>query len=79
MAAAIPDLITTREAAELLGVRPRMVRRLIEQGHLAPVPVGTWEHLYERAEVEALAAARRAHPPVRGQTWRRPEPEALAA
>jgi len=68
------ELMTTTEAAELLGVSGRQVRRLAHERRLSLARFGPWLVL-DRAEVEALAAERRSNPPRRG----RPRREAIAA
>ena len=77
----IPTIITCREAAQLLGVGPREVRRLVALGRLEAAPVDSYQHLFLAADVEALAEARRLNPPKPTGRPRkqRPEPEALAA
>lgn len=64
------DLITTGEAARLLGVRPGTVRSYIARGYLTPAKYGR-DWLIRRAQVEAL----KADPPRR--TGRPPSEEAL--
>lgn len=53
--------MSTREAAELLGVSRTTIRHMIERGDLAPVLQGPGirgAQFFDRADVEALAAAR---------------------
>lgn len=54
----MPAWITTSQTAELLGVDPRHVRRLITHGRLTgkQLPTGTW--LVERETAEHYRAAR---------------------
>lgn len=52
------NLITSREAAPLLGVSERYVRLLAARGHLAAAIETPWGRLFERTEVERLAAER---------------------
>ncbi|NAZ17899.1 helix-turn-helix domain-containing protein [Glutamicibacter soli] len=52
------ELIVTAEVAERLGVTPRHVSRLVDEGKLAPVfkaPGIRGAYLFDRTEVEALA------------------------
>jgi len=59
---AMPDLITSPEAAAMLGVSVRTVHRKIEEGRLTPakkLPGPTGAYLFNRADVEALAQQRR--------------------
>jgi excisionase family DNA binding protein len=56
------DLIGTAEVARVLGKSTRTVHRMVADGRLTPTMiapggyVGTW--LFDRAEIEALAAER---------------------
>lgn len=53
------DLIGTQEAAAILGVSHRTVKRLAQKGKLAhavKMPGETGAYLFNRADVEALAA-----------------------
>jgi excisionase family DNA binding protein len=60
-------LLTTVQAAERLGVRPRRVRGLVDEGRL-PVAVRRPRRLLvHAADVEALAAEREANPPRPGR------------
>lgn len=55
------DPLTTKQAAEVLRTDRKGVRRLIERGALVPVqklPGLTGAYLFDRADVEALAAER---------------------
>jgi excisionase family DNA binding protein len=45
------NLITTKSAAEILGVTPVRVRQLIQQGRLAAEKRGR-DHLLDRKEIE---------------------------
>jgi excisionase family DNA binding protein len=51
--AATPALVDVNAAAEVLGVSPQMVRKLISNGQLAAVRVGTAVRL-QQAEVLAF-------------------------
>lgn len=56
-----PDQITVKQAAELLGVSPATVKRLALSGELPPAskfPTVTGGYLFERADVERVAATR---------------------
>jgi excisionase family DNA binding protein len=53
-------LVTTSEAAPLLGVTERYVRLLAAEGRLVAAIKTPWGRLFERAEVERLAAERHA-------------------
>lgn len=48
----IADWLTTKEAAQLLGVTPGRILQLIKAGHLHPLKRGR-DHFVLRAEVEA--------------------------
>lgn len=55
----LDDLLTTAQAAEILGKTPRTVQRMVAAGLLTPattLPGKTGAHLFDRAEVERLAA-----------------------
>jgi len=56
-------LLTSPEAAAVLGVGPRRARQLAEAGVLRPAIVTPWGRLFERTEVERLAAERGASRP----------------
>jgi len=45
---------TTRDAAERLGVSPRMVRKLIKQGLMISVRVGN-QHILDEHEINRVA------------------------
>ena len=50
------DAVNTREAAAILGVSPRTVRRWARKGSLTEIDVGPYpEYRFDRAAVEALA------------------------
>ena len=53
-------LLTTTEAAPLLGVTDRRVRQLAEAGLLRAAIDTPWGRLFDRAEIERLAAERKA-------------------
>jgi excisionase family DNA binding protein len=53
-------LITTGEAARLLGVTPRRVRQIVAAGRLAPVFATPLGRLYSPQEVERLRREREA-------------------
>ena len=58
-----PDLIPTAEAAEALGVHVATISRMVTRGDLAPavkVPGKRGAYLFNRADVDALAAQRSA-------------------
>lgn len=49
----IPDLVSKAQAAEILGVSPQAVQKMIEKGRLAGAQVGTtW--VFRRVAVEAF-------------------------
>lgn len=52
------ELVTTEEAAEMLGLSGRMVRYLVEEGELRPLPLRQRWFVFERKQVEDLAARR---------------------
>lgn len=55
------QLLSTREAARVLGITRSAVARLVLRGRLQPaftLPGKTGAHLFDRATVEALAAER---------------------
>lgn len=51
------DVMTTRQAAERLGMSQSAVRRMVYRGELWGAKLAGWMYLY-RPEVEALAKAR---------------------
>ena len=58
-----PDLVTTREAATLLGCDPSTVNRLVKAGHLTPArtvdgQVRVAMYLFKRADVRKLGIKR---------------------
>lgn len=59
------ELLTVEQAAELLGTRPRFIRRLIEQRRIAYTKLGRFVRL-QRADLEAFVAAGRVEPHVSG-------------
>jgi excisionase family DNA binding protein len=55
-----PTLVDTREAAQLLGVHPRTIRRAAADGALRPVRLREWSPLrFRRDDLEAFLAADR--------------------
>lgn len=51
----LDDLLTTAQAAEILGKHPRTVQRMVASGALVPattLPGKTGAHLFARSEVE---------------------------
>lgn len=63
-----PDLLTTRQAAELLGLRDiRTIRRYIRNGHLdgAPLPGRQWRVSLESVHALLAAQPRRIRPTAR--------------
>jgi excisionase family DNA binding protein len=57
----IPDLVSKAEAAEILGMTPQAVQKMIAGGRLKGAMVGkTW--VFRRAEVERMAVGRAAVP-----------------
>jgi excisionase family DNA binding protein len=62
--------LTVREATEILGVKEREVRRLIETGRLKSTRVGTM-HLLDRRSVEAYRRRPRGRPTRRSLRRRR--------
>ena len=58
--------ITKREAADLLGVTPSSVHRMMDRGELVPTSMFTTPdgrvimHMFRRSDVERLAARRAA-------------------
>jgi excisionase family DNA binding protein len=56
----MPDLITTREASDLLGVVVSTVTRMVERGDLTPVQkLASGQLLFDRETVQALAEKRK--------------------
>jgi excisionase family DNA binding protein len=51
------DVMTTKQAAERLGMSQSAVRRMVQRGELWGAKVAGWMYLY-RPEVEALAKER---------------------
>ena len=49
-------LLTTNDVAEILGVTPRTIRRLVASGQLRPVYVGRLPRFTE-AEIQAYCSA----------------------
>ena len=55
------ELLTTREAARLLGVTPAGLRRMVTRGELRAVQIGRRGRLrYRREDLEALVRERNA-------------------
>ena len=57
----MPDLVTTHEAAEILGVSVFQIARLAQRGDLVPsvqAPGKRGARFFDRAAVQALAAER---------------------
>lgn len=51
------ELLTTAQAAELLGRRRQTIRNYVQSGRLVPaqkLPASTGTYLFRRADVEAL-------------------------
>ncbi len=53
------DLVSSAEAAVILGCRSHNVRRLAREGRLRPAVVARIGRLFRRSDVEKLAAERR--------------------
>lgn len=53
-----PELLTTGEAAAILGLGPGMVRVLANTGRLPALRTSTGLRLYRRRDVDRLRAAR---------------------
>lgn len=66
------DYLTPKDAAEILGISPDMVRVLSRQGVLRTYYTAGGRRLFRPDDVRRLAEARRANPPRRGP---RPRPE----
>lgn len=66
------QLVSTREAAALLNVTPQAVRNLAREGAILPIDLGTRAMHFDRADVQRLAAARRAAPPKPGPRPKEP-------
>lgn len=61
IAPAPAELIPTSTAAELLGVTPRQVARLVKRGSIAPalkLPGTTGAYLFDPAHIRASSGAR---------------------
>lgn len=77
------DYLFRDEAAELLGVTPHRVSRLVKAGQLTDVDAvlvgNVWRPRLLRAEVEALKARRDATPNLKrgGRPRKHPRPEAM--
>lgn len=57
----IPDLVSKAEAAKIIGISHQAVQQMVANGRLKGAQVGTtW--VFRRAEVERLAAGRKAVP-----------------
>jgi excisionase family DNA binding protein len=54
----IPDLVSKAQAAEILGVSPQAVQKMVDKGRLAGAQAGTtW--VFRRVVVERMAAGRK--------------------
>jgi excisionase family DNA binding protein len=53
-----PEMLTTREAARLVGVSPATVRQWVRRGHLQPVLRVEGAHRFRTQDVRDVAAAR---------------------
>lgn len=53
--AAMPEIITTTDAAAILGIKARMVQRYCQQGRLRAQPFGKRGWILKRADVLAFA------------------------
>jgi excisionase family DNA binding protein len=73
----LDDVITTAEAAAMLGVTPARVQAMVGQGQLPLLRRVGRQFLFHRADVAALVAARKANPPRTGPATG--SPAALAA
>ncbi|MGE0541506.1 MAG: helix-turn-helix domain-containing protein [Dehalococcoidia bacterium] len=60
MVAANPELLSTAEAARILGVTPDRIRQMATNGDLVPVEVTSLGRLFARQSVEQLARQREA-------------------
>lgn len=58
----VENMITTREAAEVLGVSLRRVRALIEGGRLPSQQIGR-EHLIKKSDLELVRERKTGRPP----------------
>ncbi|MGD9892793.1 MAG: helix-turn-helix domain-containing protein [Dehalococcoidia bacterium] len=58
MVAANPELLSTAEAARVLGVTPDRVRQMAANGDLIPIEVTSIGRLFARRSVERLARQR---------------------
>lgn len=55
------ELITSDDAANILGVTPMRIRQLNTKGRITGIPYGSRTVLYDRGEIEAYALATRGH------------------
>ena len=63
-------MLTTRQAAERLGVTQRQVRRFVEAGQLVAQQIGDYPNapwVITEESLERLAATRAEHPPRKGR------------
>jgi hypothetical protein len=71
----LKNIIGAEGAAKILGLTSRMVRKLRRDGVLSAEKIpGTRQYIYDRRDVEKLAAIRKKNPPRRG-----PKPAKKAA
>jgi excisionase family DNA binding protein len=68
------DLMTTSQAAEVLGVSFKHVMRLAERGQLMAIRTGPRATVFDRRDVARLAAARRMAPDRPGPRGQPKEP-----
>lgn len=65
-------MLTTAQAADILGVSAERVRQLVRTGELA-AEMTPYGRLYARSDVEALRERRRKHSPPADKAVRGPE------